>query len=1823
MAEVNKVEIGFGANVRDFNRGVDRMERKLAEFEAVADKETANVNRRFDLMSGSLGKVEQRLDGFGDHLDLSSLQEKLNVAQKEFQETGKVSEDSFRKLETSINRVDFSKLDDKATKSVNLISKDFGKLRGQLDKINSIRFAEEMPDDIKRVSYQFANLQKSINSNNLSLRQMRQNMSAKDFDNYKNAINRVRGSMSAFEKELRNTGTVSNKTFYDLNNRIKEVDFSRLPKQSASAFGSVRKHATLLRSEFNNMGTSVTRVQNRFNSFKNVMNKATGSIKNRWTDAMNTFNRWGTVFRNMQEVGQHLFGGVLIPLISAMIPVASTSTTAIMGIADGLTSVGGAAVGLGGAYAIALGAVKAFSGQAQYALQMLEDGQLKVTAEVSRYQRALDALKGAWEDLIAQNQKAIFNTMSNGIDAARSALGQLNPFLTRTATLIEQSSAKMLHWVKTSNNAKGVFNMLNTDGVTSFRHVLNAGYLFGDGLAAIIKQLGPLITYMSRGLQNMAQKFNTFANSKKAQQGIADFTNYTKQNLPIAGSIFSHTFKGIFNLFRAFSGQTTWAMKGLDGLTAKFEKWSANLSKTQGFKDFLKFSRENAPLVGKFIGNLVTVLVEFIKAAAPISVIVLKFTTAFLGWAGAMMKAHPWIGKVIASLIIFSGVIKSAMFISALVGSMFRFRSALILLSSTEAGVALRTKIMTAATRTWSVVSKIAALATRGLGLAIRFMTGPVGIVITVIGLLVAGIIHLWKTNATFRNAVINIWNSIKHAAVVTFGAIGSFLKTVWNGIATAWQASWNFIKSAAVVAWNAIKNAILHPVRTAKTLATLEWRLLKNASVAIWNGIKNVSIAIWNGIKNAVVGVARRIYSGVRAAIAGLRAFFVNSWNFIRNVSVKLWNGIRNAVVSSARRLVSGVKNVVGALRGWFVKTWTYIKTRTISLANAIWHGVRSAFVKMSNAVHSVIGKLRGWIVKAWSFIKSKVVGFARSIWHGVVSAFSHMYKSVRTVVTRLRGWLTKAWSYIKSKVVGYARALWHSVVSAFSHLYKSVRSINSKLRGFLTKAWSYIKSKVVSFARSLWRGVVNIFNKLSRNLRSITTNLRKFLYRAWQLIKNKVSSLAKALWGSVKRTFTSLKNGVSNLTSKARNSIINHWKKIKSGVIGLASGLWRKVKSIFSTMTSGIRNFTGRIKSAISGMVTGVKKGLNKLVDGVNWVGNKLGMGKNMIPHIKLSTGTANAKRYVSNGRINQDTMAVVGDKGRGNGTGGFRNEMITYPNGKQIITPGTDTMAYLPKGSTVHSGAQTQSMMNAGTLPQFSLGSLAGKALSAVSNTIGGGKSPKKAKAGDHNDVVTNAKNKLGSMWGGAKHAAAKVGGKVLGGANNAIQTGKGAIKLAGNAVKKVMGDVEDWIEHPGKLVNTVLDKFGFNFNFLKGAEMPFKLMKGATKSLKAAAKKKITGWLDEYGGSGDGSYIKYLNNITTPYSPNGPPPGYAFSWPHPGIDLPYIYEKIQSTLNGTAYNKEMPGGFGHYILVKSGALEAIYGHLSKRFIKNGQHVHPGQVLGVSGNSGASTGPHLHYEMHKNGKPINPVTWLKKHAGGGKSKAASAWRGDIIRAARQMHVHPSASQINGIIAQIQRESGGNSGVTQGNIGDINNRLGTPAQGLLQYVPSTFKKFAVRGHGNIKSGFDQLLAFFNNSNWANDIQYGRSGWGPRGHRRFETGGIVNSKQLAWLADGGFSESIISHDPANRVKSKAIYDRTGEMLGFNDDTEILARVEKLLQEHNYHARNIEDNTRRTADKSSVIHMNGRAVAKEIAEDTNEEIKRIEARKTTFKRGRR
>ncbi len=69
-----------------------------------------------------------------------------------------------------------------------------------------------------------------------------------------------------------------------------------------------------------------------------------------------------------------------------------------------------------------------------------------------------------------------------------------------------------------------------------------------------------------------------------------------------------------------------------------------------------------------------------------------------------------------------------------------------------------------------------------------------------------------------------------------------------------------------------------------------------------------------------------------------------------------------------------------------------------------------------------------------------------------------------------------------------------------------------------------------------------------------------------------------------------------------------------------------------------------------------------------------------------------------------------------------------------------------------------------------------------------------------------------------------------------------------------------------------------------------------------------------------------------------------------------------------------------GYGNYILINHGfGYQTLYAHLSGFAIKPGQKVNRGETIGYVGNSGKSTGPHLHYEVLKSGEKINPINFF----------------------------------------------------------------------------------------------------------------------------------------------------------------------------------------------------------------------------------------------------
>lgn len=98
-------------------------------------------------------------------------------------------------------------------------------------------------------------------------------------------------------------------------------------------------------------------------------------------------------------------------------------------------------------------------------------------------------------------------------------------------------------------------------------------------------------------------------------------------------------------------------------------------------------------------------------------------------------------------------------------------------------------------------------------------------------------------------------------------------------------------------------------------------------------------------------------------------------------------------------------------------------------------------------------------------------------------------------------------------------------------------------------------------------------------------------------------------------------------------------------------------------------------------------------------------------------------------------------------------------------------------------------------------------------------------------------------------------------------------------------------------------------------------------------------------------------------------------------HPGIDFKGKRgDAVKSTADGKVVIAGWFQGYGLCVKIRhKNNLETLYGHLSKVNVKVGQMINTGQVLGLVGSTGHSTGNHLHYEVRKNGKPINPKSFL----------------------------------------------------------------------------------------------------------------------------------------------------------------------------------------------------------------------------------------------------
>jgi murein DD-endopeptidase MepM/ murein hydrolase activator NlpD len=99
------------------------------------------------------------------------------------------------------------------------------------------------------------------------------------------------------------------------------------------------------------------------------------------------------------------------------------------------------------------------------------------------------------------------------------------------------------------------------------------------------------------------------------------------------------------------------------------------------------------------------------------------------------------------------------------------------------------------------------------------------------------------------------------------------------------------------------------------------------------------------------------------------------------------------------------------------------------------------------------------------------------------------------------------------------------------------------------------------------------------------------------------------------------------------------------------------------------------------------------------------------------------------------------------------------------------------------------------------------------------------------------------------------------------------------------------------------------------------------------------------------------------------------------PHEGIDVSApMGSPIEAPAAGVVSDAGWETGYGNTITINHGfGIVTKFAHASKLLVKNGQRVSRGQRIALVGNSGLATGPHLHYEVHVNGRPVNPLKYV----------------------------------------------------------------------------------------------------------------------------------------------------------------------------------------------------------------------------------------------------
>lgn len=712
----------------------------------------------------------------------------------------------------------------------------------------------------------------------------------------------------------------------------------------------------------------------------------------------------------------------------------------------------------------------------------------------------------------------------------------------------------------------------------------------------------------------------------------------------------------------------------------------------------------------------------------------------------------------------------------------------------------------------------------------------------------------------------------------------------------------------------------------------------------------------------------------------------------------------------------------------------------------------------------------------------------------------WSDIKKSTSETWGKVTDWTSKTWNGAKDKVTTKAKEISENVGKKWAEVKKNT-----------SETWEKVKGKILDSANSAKEKASTAFSNLKSNVASRWSDIRTNTTDRWNSIKDKVSTAASTAREKASNSFSNLKSNVASRWSDIRSNTSDRWNSIKDKVVTTANSAKEKASTAFSNLKTnmnksfnsmketassvfgkigdwasdlgskigkglgnGVESVKKGAKKILKGMVGVIGDGVNGVIGGINWVLDKVGVKKSG----QLATWNyEDVPGYANGTGYHKGGMALVND-----GLGSNYQEAYRTPDGRTGIFPAQrNLMVNLPKGTSVLSGPKTAAMYG---VPAYAGG---------VGNWLNGAKeiaSDIWSYASDPKKLLSAAVTKFVDL-------------------TSAVEP---ALSIAKGAVGTIADGAYSWV------------KSKFDSGFKKHQE-------------EEAAKAASSG----NASFGNGAFAPHFNQPPYTLTSGFGNRGYLFGKTmHYGLDFAAPQgTQIPAQYPGrVSYARSSGTGYGNLVAVEvANGVRTLYGHMHSIAVSAGQSVRKGSLLGLVGNTGNSTGPHVHYELRTGGSsPFGGTAHDPRTYGqsvtNNSSPSLSGGSGDIVdRAMAYRGAISNPAYVSFYTNENNAMEGGPLNALGGylKMGDV--AVDPRYHQLGSYLTLNGQRFHAVDVGSAIKGRNRIDVFVGSSQ-ARAQALGRRTW----QMGYENGGLVTQDGLYRMGEGNKKEMVIPLEKPQRA---------------------------------------------------------------------------------------